>query len=76
MNLEGSILSEIRQTVKQIPNGTTYMWNQKNKNKKGTEQDGGGVGGCEVHLSSQIHQEYTFRHRVHAEHHRRAYRSM
>ena len=27
------------------------------------EQDGGGVGGCEVHLSPQIHQEYTFRHR-------------
>ena len=27
------------------------------------EQDGGGVGGREVHLSSRIHQEYTFRHR-------------
>ena len=27
------------------------------------EQDGRGVGGCGVHLSSQIHQEYTFRHR-------------
>ena len=27
------------------------------------EQDGGGVGGCGVHLSSWIHQEHTFRHR-------------
>ena len=26
------------------------------------EQDGGGVGGRGVHLSPQIHQEYTFRH--------------
>ena len=26
-------------------------------------QDGRGVGGCEIHLSSRIHQEYTFRHR-------------
>ena len=24
------------------------------------EQDGGGVGGCGVHLSPRIHQEYTF----------------
>ena len=27
------------------------------------EQDGGGVGGSGVHLSPQIHKEYTFRHR-------------
>ena len=27
------------------------------------EQDGRGVGGHGVHLSPQIHQEYTFRHR-------------
>ena len=27
------------------------------------EQDGRGVGGCGVHLSPRIHQEYTFRHR-------------
>ena len=27
------------------------------------EQDGREVGGCGVHLSSQIYQEYTFRHR-------------
>ena len=27
------------------------------------EQDGRGVGGHEVHLSPQMHQEYTFRHR-------------
>jgi len=27
------------------------------------EQDGGGVGGCGVHLSPWIHQEYTFRYR-------------
>ena len=27
------------------------------------EQDGGGVGGCGVHLSPRIHEEHTFRHR-------------
>ena len=27
------------------------------------EQDGGGEGGCGVHLCPRIHQEYTFRHR-------------
>ena len=27
------------------------------------EQDGRGVGGCGIHLSTEIHQEYTFRHR-------------
>ena len=27
------------------------------------EQDGGGVGGCGVHLSPRMHQEYTFRPR-------------
>ena len=32
------------------------------------EQDGGGVGGCGVHLSPGIHQEHIFRHRNHAEH--------
>ena len=26
-------------------------------------KDGGGVGGCGVHFSRQIHEEYTFRHR-------------
>ena len=31
------------------------------------EQDGRGVGGRGVHLSPQIHQEYTFRHRSAAE---------
>ena len=34
MNLEGNILSEIRYTIKQIPHGITYMWNQKKKKKK------------------------------------------
>ena len=29
----------------------------------GGEQDGRRVGGCGVHLSPRIHQEYTFRHR-------------
>ena len=29
----------------------------------GGEQEGGGVGGCGVHLSPRIHQEHTFRHR-------------
>ena len=33
------------------------------KNYSGREQDGGGVGGPGVHLSPQIYQEYTFRHR-------------
>ena len=28
------------------------------------EQDGGGVAGCGVLLSPQIHWEYTFRHRT------------
>jgi len=27
------------------------------------QQDGREVGGCGVHLSPRIHQEYTFRHR-------------
>ena len=27
------------------------------------EEDGGGVGGCGVHLSPWTHQEYTFRHK-------------
>ena len=35
----------------------------KNEAEGGGEQDGGGVGGCGVHLSPWIHQEYTFRHR-------------
>ena len=34
-----------------------------NKKKGGGEQDGRGVGGREVHLSSWTHQECTFRHR-------------
>ena len=33
------------------------------KGSGGGEQDGRGVGRCGVHLSPQIHQEYTFRHR-------------
>ena len=33
------------------------------KPDKEGEQDGGGVGGCGVHLSPWIHQEHTFRHR-------------
>ena len=33
------------------------------KNRTWREQDGGGVGGRGVHLSPQIHQEYTVRHR-------------
>ena len=36
--------------------------NLKNERLK-EEQDGGRVGGHRVHLSPQIHQEYTFRHR-------------
>ena len=35
---------------------------EKKKKKRG-EQDGRGAGGCGVHLSPWIHQEYTFRHR-------------
>ena len=26
-------------------------------------EDGGGVGGCGIHLSPQMHQKYTFRHK-------------
>ena len=33
------------------------------KKEREREQDGGGSDGCAVHLSPQIHQEYTFRHR-------------
>ena len=33
------------------------------KNTKREEQDGRGTGGCGVHVSPQIHQGYTFRHR-------------
>ena len=38
------------------------MWFPLKKKVRG-EQDGGGVGGHGIYLSSQIHQEYTFRHR-------------
>ena len=34
-----------------------------NSLQKSRDKDGGGVGICGVHLSPQIHQEYTFRHR-------------
>ena len=33
------------------------------KYRTGGLQDGRGVGGCGVHLSPRIQQEYTFRHR-------------
>ena len=33
------------------------------KNMVLREQAGRGVGGCGIHRSTQIHQEYTFRHR-------------
>ena len=33
------------------------------KYRTGGLKDGRGVGGCGVHLSPWIHQEYTFRHR-------------
>ena len=36
----------------------------RNKKSQMGEQDGAGVGGCGVHLSPWIHQEYTFRHRI------------
>ena len=39
------------------------FFKKKKKEKCGREQDGGGVGGCGVHLSPQKHQEYTFRQR-------------
>ena len=34
---------------------------KKETHKKGREQDGGGVDGCEIYLSPQIHQEHNFR---------------
>ena len=44
-----------------------YSWSRRFNLIKmsipGKEQVGGGVGGCAVHLSPRIHQEYTFRHR-------------
>ena len=38
-------------------------WKQANKKTGREEQDGGGVGGCGVHLSPRIHQEHSFRHK-------------
>jgi len=35
----------------------------QNEKFKLREQDGRGVGGCGVHLSPYIYQEYTFRHK-------------
>ena len=40
---------------------TDYLLSEKISSLR--EQDGRGVGGCGVHFSPQIHQEYTFRHR-------------
>ena len=41
-----------------------YVKNSYNSTTKTQrEQDGGGVGGCRAHLSSQMQEEYTFRHR-------------
>ena len=43
--------------------GKEAMTNLDRILKNRGKQDGGGVGGRGVHLSPQIHQEYTFRHR-------------
>ena len=45
-----------------VMNGKKHDSNSNLKTTQG-EQDGGRVGGHGVHLSPQIHQEYTFRHR-------------
>ena len=39
---------------------TKGSWSIKTKSR---EQAGGGVGGRGIHLSPEIHQEYTFRYR-------------
>ena len=44
-------------------NETRQVTKEKKKERAGREEDGGGVGGHGVHLSQQIHQEYTFRQR-------------
>jgi len=38
----------------------THIYKEQNIYR---EKDGGGVGGCGVHLSLWIHQEYTYRHK-------------
>ena len=40
-----------------------FPYNSKEKVRNQGEQDGKEVSGRGIHLSSQIHQEYTFRHR-------------
>ena len=45
------------------------------KNPNWREQDGGGVGGCGVHLSPRMHQDSPSDTEVHAEHQLRADRS-
>ena len=40
-----------------------FPYNSKEKVRNQGEQDGREVSGRGIHLSSQIHQEYTFRHR-------------
>ena len=49
-----------------------YMKTLIKETEEGREQGGRGVGGHGVHLSPQIHQEYT---EVHAEHQLRADKS-
>ena len=38
----------------------THIYKEQNIYR---EKDGGGVGGCGVHHSPWIHQEYTYRHK-------------
>ena len=47
----------------QLPDDTVKVESTKCGGGNRGEQDDGGVGGRGVHLSSKIHQEYTFRHR-------------
>ena len=54
-------LFTIARTWKQPRYPTADEWIRKLWYRR--EQDGRGVGGCGEHLSSWIHQEYTFRYR-------------
>ena len=59
---KGQIPLEKKKNNRKISNKQPNL-QSNGKRKMIGEQDGGGVGGRGVHLSPQIHQEYTFRHR-------------
>ena len=63
MRLEDTTLKDWCWGLRTLRNIHTKRNLSGKESVKEGEQDGGGVGGCEVQLSAQIHQEYIFRHR-------------